>query len=97
MYSLFRHLLSILVLWLTLCHFVVNIIDKFYLPKNAEEFFDSKYDYVIDAIDTVTAKLDLAVRCYQNNIPIISCMGTGNKLDASLFEVCDINKTQTCP
>jgi len=78
-------------------HCVVNIIDKFYLPENAEEFFKSKYNYVIDAIDTVTSKLDLAVRCYQNNIPIISCMGTGNKLDASLFEVCDINKTQTCP
>lgn len=76
---------------------VVNIIDEFYLPENADNFFNLKYDYVIDAIDTVTSKLDLAVRCYQNSIPLISCMGTGNKLDASLFEICDINKTMTCP
>ncbi len=76
---------------------VVDIIDEFYLPENANQFFLHKYDYVIDAIDTVTSKLDLAVRCYKDNIPLISCMGTGNKLDASLFEVCDIYKTQTCP
>ncbi|NCC86666.1 MAG: tRNA threonylcarbamoyladenosine dehydratase [Clostridia bacterium] len=76
---------------------VVNIIDEFYLHENADKFFNLKYDYVIDAIDTVTSKLNLAVRCYQNNIPLISCMGTGNKLDASLFEICDINKTTTCP
>ncbi|MEG0979794.1 MAG: tRNA threonylcarbamoyladenosine dehydratase [Oscillospiraceae bacterium] len=75
---------------------IVHIIDKFYLPENADEFFELKYDYVIDAIDTISSKLDLAVRCF-NNIPLISSMGTGNKLDAGLFEVCDINETQTCP
>ncbi|MEG2015684.1 MAG: tRNA threonylcarbamoyladenosine dehydratase [Oscillospiraceae bacterium] len=76
---------------------IVHIIDKFYLPENADEFFELKYDYVIDAIDTISSKLDLAVRCFDDNIPLISSMGTGNKLDAGLFEVCDINKTQTCP
>lgn len=75
----------------------VYTIDEFYLPENADIFFNDNYDYIIDAIDTVTSKLDLAVRCYKNNIPLISCMGTGNKLDASLFEICDIYKTQTCP
>ncbi|MEG1819456.1 MAG: tRNA threonylcarbamoyladenosine dehydratase [Oscillospiraceae bacterium] len=76
---------------------IVHIIDKFYLPENADEFFELKYDYVIDAIDTISSKLDLAVRCFDDNIPLISSMGTGNKLDAGLFEVCDINETQTCP
>lgn len=75
----------------------VYTIDKFYLPENAEQFFEHKYDYIVDAIDTVTSKIDLTVRCYRNDIPLISCMGTGNKLDASLFEICDIYKTKTCP
>lgn len=76
---------------------IVYTIDEFYLPENAEHFFEHKYDYIVDAIDTVTSKIDLAVRCYKNDIPLISCMGTGNKLDASLFEICDIYKTKTCP
>ncbi len=76
---------------------IVYTIDEFYLPENAKHFFEHKYDYIVDAIDTVTSKIDLAVRCYKNDIPLISCMGTGNKLDASLFEICDIYKTKTCP
>lgn len=76
---------------------IVYTIDEFYLPENAKHFFEHKYDYIVDAIDTVTSKIDLAVRCYKNDLPLISCMGTGNKLDASLFEICDIYKTKTCP
>ena len=76
---------------------IINIIDKFYLPENADEFFECDYDYIIDAIDTVTSKIDLAKRCYENNIKLISSMGTGNKLDPTKFEVTDIFKTSTCP
>ena len=54
-------------------------------------------DYVIDAIDTVSAKLEIIKYCYENNIPLISCMGTGNKLDANKFEIADITKTSVCP
>ncbi len=63
----------------------------------AEQFDFSVYDYVVDAIDTVTSKLLLAVLCKQADTPIICCMGTGNKLDAAAFEVADINKTSVCP
>ncbi len=63
----------------------------------AEQFDFTVYDYVIDAIDTVTSKLLLAVLCKQADTPIICCMGTGNKLDAAAFEVADISKTSVCP
>lgn len=63
----------------------------------AEQFDFSVYDYVVDAIDTVTSKLLLAVLCKQADTPIICCMGTGNKLDAAAFEVADISKTSVCP
>lgn len=76
---------------------IVHVINEFYLPENAESFFENRFDYVIDAIDTITSKLDLVQRCFEKDIPLISSMGTGNKLNAELFEVCDINKTQTCP
>ncbi len=69
----------------------------FYTPQNADEFDLSKYDYIIDAIDTVSSKIELAVRAKELSVPIISCMGTGNKLDASKFEVSDIYKTSVCP
>lgn len=75
----------------------VQAIPMFYLPENADTVDLSQYDYVIDAIDTVAAKLELVKRCTQLNIPIISAMGSGNKLDPSAFVVTDISKTQGCP
>lgn len=75
----------------------VKIVQAFYLPENAENFFCDPFDYVVDAIDTVTAKIDLIVRCQAKNIPVISCMGAGNKLDPTRFEVADIFKTSVCP
>ncbi len=71
--------------------------EKFILPENLQEIFDRKVDYIVDAIDTVTAKLALAVYAKEQNIPIISCMGTGNKLHPELFEITDISKTSVCP
>ena len=64
---------------------------------NSPDLFDKKTDYVIDCIDTITSKLELIVRAKNMNIPIISCMGTGNKLDPTKFEVTDISKTSVCP
>ena len=75
----------------------VHVRTEFYLPENAESFFDVKYDYIADAIDTVSAKLDLAEQAQKRNIPMIACMGTGNKLDPTQFRVSDINKTSVCP
>ena len=71
--------------------------ETFVLPDNLSEVFDRKVDYIVDAIDTVTAKLALAVYAKENDIPIISCMGTGNKLHPELFEITDISKTTVCP
>ena len=75
----------------------VRTYPMFYLPETAEQFDFSQYDYIVDAIDTVTGKLQLAQRAFAVGTPIISCMGTGNKLDASAFEVADISKTTMCP
>lgn len=72
-------------------------INKFYLSENADEFNLTFYDYIADCIDTVSSKIDLAVRAQENNIPIISCMGTGNKLDPTRFLISDIYKTSVCP
>ena len=69
----------------------------FYLPENADEINLEEYDYIIDAIDTVTAKIDIIIRANVLNIPIISCMGTGNKLDPSELKIADIYKTSVCP
>ncbi|SHE83700.1 tRNA threonylcarbamoyladenosine dehydratase [Caloramator proteoclasticus] len=69
----------------------------FYNKDTAEELLKDDYDYVIDAIDTVSSKIDLVVRCKEKNIPIISSMGAGNKLDPTKFEVSDIYKTSVCP
>ncbi len=69
----------------------------FYIPETAEQFDFSQYDYVVDAIDTVTGKLALVERAKQAGVPVISCMGAGNKLDAAAFEVADIGKTAMCP
>ncbi len=75
----------------------VECINDFYLPDKADEFFRGSYDYVADAVDTVTAKIDLVLECQKRHIPIISSMGAGNKLDPSLFEVTDIYKTCVDP
>lgn len=71
--------------------------EKFVIPENLNEIFDRKVDYIIDAIDTVTAKLALVVYAREHDIPIISCMGTGNKLHPEMFEITDISKTSVCP
>ncbi len=69
----------------------------FYLPDTANQFAFEKYDYIIDAVDTVTAKLELVMRAKEAGVPIISSMGAGNKLDPTRFEVADISKTSVCP
>ncbi len=75
----------------------VNVYKTFYLPENAARFDFSNYDYVIDCVDTVTAKLEIVQNAKRASIPVISCMGTGNKLDPTRFEVTDIYKTSVCP
>lgn len=75
----------------------VHVHDCFFLPENAGGFDFSSYDYVVDAVDTVTAKLELAVRAQEAGVPVISCMGAGNKLDPTAFEVSDIFQTSVCP
>lgn len=69
----------------------------FYLPETAEKFDFTQYDYVVDAIDTVTGKIGLVEQAKAAGVPIISAMGAGNKMDASAFEVADISKTSICP
>lgn len=76
---------------------VVRTHTVFYTPDTAEQFDFSQYDYIVDAIDTVTGKLALVERAYAVGTPIICCMGTGNKLDPTAFEVADISKTSMCP
>lgn len=75
----------------------VNVFKCFFLPENSNTFDFAKYTYVVDAIDTVTAKLELIVRANEANVPIISSMGTGNKLDPTKLEITDIYKTEVCP
>ncbi|WP_026490725.1 tRNA threonylcarbamoyladenosine dehydratase [Butyrivibrio sp. XPD2002] len=75
----------------------VNIHNCFYLPENADDFDFNKYDYVVDAVDTVTAKLEIIMRAKECGTPVISAMGAGNKLDPSRFRVTDIYKTSVCP
>lgn len=75
----------------------VRVHKCFFLPENAEEFPFEEYDYIVDAVDTVTAKISLVMKAQGMNIPIISSMGAGNKLDASKFQVADIYKTKVCP
>ena len=75
----------------------VEVHKCFFLPENADEFDFSSYSYVVDAVDTVTAKLELVVRAKEAGVPVISSMGAGNKLDPSAFEVADIYKTKVCP
>ncbi|MCI7095890.1 MAG: tRNA threonylcarbamoyladenosine dehydratase [Clostridiales bacterium] len=76
---------------------VVRTYPCFYLPDTADQFDFTQYDYIVDAIDTVTGKLLLAERAAEANTPIISAMGTGNKLDPTAFQVADISQTSMCP
>ena len=74
----------------------VEIFKEFFMPESPD-FIDENVSYIVDAIDTITAKIELVVRAKKMNKPIISCMGTGNKLDPTKFEVTDIYKTSVCP
>lgn len=75
----------------------VQIHNCFFLPENADEFPYEDYDYMVDAVDTVTAKIALVMKAQERRIPVISSMGAGNKLDGSQFRVADIYKTKVCP
>ncbi|MGN0732216.1 MAG: ThiF family adenylyltransferase [Treponema sp.] len=75
----------------------VNVFKCFYLPETKDLFDFSQYDYVIDAVDTVSAKIQLIVQAKESGTKIISCMGAGNKLDPTKFQIADISKTSVCP
>lgn len=75
----------------------VRIHQCFFLPENADEFSFAEYDYIVDAVDTVTAKLALVMKAQETGTPIISCMGAGNKLDPTAFRVADITRTRVDP
>lgn len=75
----------------------VRRVDAFYLPENADTFDFSEYSYAVDAVDTVTAKIDIVLRAQAAGTPVISCMGAGNKLDPAAFRVADIFSTSVCP
>jgi len=72
-------------------------IRKIFFTPESEDFFDETINYIVDCVDTVTAKIEIIMRAKKHNIPVISCMGTGNKLDPTKFEVADIYKTSICP
>ena len=74
----------------------IEIFKEFFMP-DSKDFFDESVDYIVDCIDTITGKIELVLRANKLHIPIISCMGTGNKLDPTRFEVADIYKTEVCP
>ena len=76
---------------------VVNVHNCFFLPETKDEFDFSQYSYVVDAVDTVTAKIALVMACEEAGVPIMSSMGAGNKLNPAAFEVADIFKTSVCP
>lgn len=76
---------------------VVHAHQTFYMPEAAEQYDFKEYTYIVDAVDTVTAKIDLVMQANSSSVPIISCMGAGNKLDPTQFEVADIYKTSVCP
>ena len=75
----------------------IDVHRCFFLPENADDFPFAEYDYVVDAVDTVTAKIELILRAKRENIPVISAMGAGNKLDAGRMKVADIYETSVCP
>ena len=76
---------------------VVNTYKTFFSSENSEDFDFSEYDYIVDAIDTVSSKLELVMKAQQCSVPIISSMGAGNKLNPEMFEIADIYKTSVCP
>lgn len=76
---------------------LVRVYPCFFLPENADSFPFEEYDYVVDAVDTVTAKIELVIRARDAGVPVISSMGAGNKLDATAFRVADIYETKVCP
>ena len=76
---------------------VIHEHKVFYLPENADDFDLRQYDYVVDAVDTVAAKIELAVRCEHLGVPLIAAMGAGNKLDPSKLQIADVYKTSVCP
>lgn len=76
---------------------IVHTHQCFYSPEVADQYDFSEYTYIVDAVDTVTAKIELIMRANEKNVPIISSMGAGNKLDPTMFEVADISKTSVCP
>lgn len=75
----------------------VETCQCFYLPETRDQFDFTRYDYVVDAVDTVTAKIDLVLRAKETGVPVISSMGAGNKMNPAMFEVADIYKTSVCP
>ncbi len=75
----------------------VNVFKCFFLPENADDFDFGQYSYVVDAVDTVTAKIELVLRAKEAGVPVISCMGTGNKLDPARLEIADLYQTSVCP
>lgn len=75
----------------------ITVRDMFYLPENSGEIDMADFDFVIDAVDTVTAKLEIITKALEKNVPVISCMGTGNKMDITKLKVTDISKTEGCP
>ena len=76
---------------------VVHVYKCFYLPETAGEFDFSQYDYVVDAVDTVTAKIDVILQAQKCGVPVMSSMGAGNKMDPTKFQVADVYKTSVCP
>ena len=75
----------------------IEIHKCFFLPENADDFLFSEYDYIVDAVDTVTAKIELVMRAQKEGVPIISAMGAGNKMDAGKLKIADIYDTKICP
>lgn len=75
----------------------IQVYNVFYLPENADNFPFTNFDYVVDAVDTVTAKIEIIKRAKESLVPVISCMGTGGKTDPTLLKVADIEKTKGCP
>lgn len=75
----------------------VHALSEFFLPDNSAGYDFKSFDYVADAVDTVTAKLEIITKCKEAGTPVISCMGTGNKLDPSRLKIADITETSICP
>lgn len=76
---------------------IINTHNVFFTPENAADFDFTQYDYVIDAVDTVSAKIEIVLQAQKNNVPVISSMGAGNKLHPEMFEIADIYSTSVCP